>query len=176
MADGDVMALVKAGRQDALATLFDRHHRPLFGFFLKLTGQPQLSEDMVQEVFLRVLRYAQSFRDGAAFKPWFYQVARRVHLDHLGEAPCAGPDLDQMPSPLEGPYLQAERYQDHGRLARALAALPPAKRELLLLSRDPDLSCADLADLFGCSPGALKVRVHRALQDLRTLFLAQEAS
>lgn len=174
--DEEIMVQVKAGRNDGLGILFDRHHRPLYGFFLRLTGQVHLSEDMVQEVFFRVLRYAKSFREGSAFKPWFYQVARRVHLDHVGERFQADPDLDQLPSPVEGPHIQAERLQDQERLERALRALPPDKRELLLLSRDPDLSYAELASIQGCSQAAVKVRVHRAMLELRAQFLVEGAS
>jgi len=164
-----------AGRvSNGLAQLFDRYHRPLFGFFLRLTGQWHLSEDLVQEVFLRVFRYGRSFREGGRFKPWFYQIARRVYLDQVGpRIEEMGLDLDSLPTLLEDPVARVERDQNRQWLERTLASLPLEKRELLLLSRDPDLSYADLANLYGCSVGALKVRVHRALLDLRTAFLAR---
>ena len=68
------------------------------------------------------------------------------------------------------PHAHAEARQDHARLETALARLSFEQRELLLLSRDPDLSYTELAALYGCSAGALKVRVHRALQALRAQF------
>ncbi|HLO68977.1 MAG TPA: RNA polymerase sigma factor [Holophaga sp.] len=168
--DAEVMARVRAGSREGLGVLFDRHHQGLLGFFRRLTGQPHLAEDMAQEVFLRVLKYGRGFRDGAAFRPWFYQIARRVHLDHLGAAVPPGPEPDTLLSPAESPLVEAVRLQDRERLERALAALPAGRRELLLLSRDPDLSYQDLAGLYGCSEGAIKVRVHRALQELRAAF------
>lgn len=165
------MARMAAGSPESLATLFERHHGALFGFYVRMTGQRPLSEDLVQEVFLRVLRYAGSFHPDAAFKPWFYRIARRVHLDHRRRPEHPDLDLDLLPASTEGPHALAERLQDHDRMERALAALPEAKRELLLLSRDPDLSYAELAGIYGCTEGALKVRVHRALQELRASFL-----
>jgi RNA polymerase sigma-70 factor (ECF subfamily) len=174
--DAEIMAQMAAGSPGSLEALFERHHRPLFAFYVRLTGQRPLSEDLVQEVFLRVLRYAGSFHPEAPFRPWFYRIARRVHLDHRRRPENPEVDLDLLPAPTEGPQAIAERIQDHERMERALAALPEAKRELLLLSRDPDLSYADLAGMFGCSEGALKVRVHRALQELRAAFLQGGAS
>lgn len=167
------MAQVRSGAPEGLAQLFDRHHRGLFAFFLRMTGQRHLSEDLVQEVFLRVLRYARSFKEGSSFKPWFYQIARRVHLDTVGKRiEEKGLDLDALPAMGEGPQEWVEQRQNRERLERALATLSLEKRELLLLSRDPDLSYADLAAMHACSVGALKVRVHRALQELRAAFLA----
>jgi RNA polymerase sigma-70 factor (ECF subfamily) len=169
--DPEIMAQLQAGKPEGLALLFDRHSGPLLGYFYRLTGGHHTSEDLVQEVFLRIMKYSASFRPGLPFKPWFYQIARRVHLDQLHGQEVAVPDLDLRPSPVANPHLQFERRQDQERLDRALAALPRDKRELLLLSRDPDLNYQDLAELFGCSPAAIKVRVHRAMLDLRAQFL-----
>ncbi len=175
--DTELMTRVQAGRDPAcLAILFDRHHRPLYGFLYRLTGQKALSEDLVQEVFLRVLRYAASFRGGTGFRPWLYRIARNVLADHGARH---RPEIPMEPhtdvaAPSDCPQMRMVAAQDRQRLASALARLPPEKRELLLLSREPSLSCADLAALYGCSPGALKVRVHRALQDLRAQFFNPE--
>ena len=173
MDDSALMARVRKGRTESLAHLFDRHHGPLYGFFLRMTGQKALSEDLVQESFLRVLRFASTFREGAPFRPWLYRIGRNVLADHWGRQ---RPEVDLEPLagilPAEGPCAHArlEEAQDQDRLAQALARLPAEKRELLLLSRDPDMSGRDLAECFGCTPGAVKVRVHRALQDLRSAF------
>lgn len=175
--DTELMAHVRGGRGSAhLAVLFDRHHRPLYGFLYRLTGQRPLCEDLVQEVFLRVLRHAGSFRPGAAFRPWLYRIARNVLADH-GAQRWHLPLEDQEHLAAQGPsaHTLLEASRDRERLAAALGRLPRDKQELLLLSRDPDFSCADLAGMFGCTAGAVKVRVHRALQELRNHFFEAEA-
>ncbi len=171
--DAELMARVRGGQAEPLALLFERHHGQLYGFLFRITGHSATSEDLVQEVFLRVLRYKASFKLDAPFRPWLYRIARNVLSDHWSRtrpdvsleahggdlcatAPCA--------------HAQLEAAQDQDRMAQALARLSVEKRELLLLSRDPDLSYGQLGELYGCSPGALKVRVHRALQELRTHF------
>lgn len=174
--DSMVMNQVRAGRGDLMGLLFDRHHRPLYGFFVNLTRNGPLAEDLCQEVFLRVLRYAPSFRVGSAFRPWLYQIARNVLADHRQRLRPQAPleAADQLADPQPGAQALAIAQADAARLGEALARLPLDKRELLLLSRDPEFSTQELAGLYGCTPGALKVRVHRALNDLRTHFFAHQ--
>jgi RNA polymerase sigma-70 factor (ECF subfamily) len=170
--DTEVMRQVRAGRGDLVGLLFDRHHRPVFGFFMNLTRQPALSEDLTQEVFLRVLRYGASFKDGSAFRPWLYRIARNVLADHQNRLqPLTHlQEAEQVPDPRPDAHQKAEARADRAQLGQALARLPQEKRELLLLYKDPDLSSQDLATIYGCTPSALKVRVHRAMNDLRSLF------
>jgi RNA polymerase sigma-70 factor (ECF subfamily) len=174
--DTEVMRRVRAGHGDLVGLLFERHHRPIFGFFINLTHQPFLSEDLTQEVFLRVLRYATSFKEGSAFRPWLYRIARNVLTDHQNRIhPIAHlNEADHVPDPCPGAQHEAESMADRERLGQALAKLPLEKRELLLLSKDPDLSSQDLAGIYGCTPSALKVRVHRALSELRIHFFQRQ--
>ena len=172
--DSELMAQVKAGHGEApLVLLFERHHGPLYGFLYRITGHVGTSEDLVQDVFLRVLRYADSFKSDAPFRPWLYRIARNVLADHWARHRPEVP-LELYTTPLEADrecaHAQLEAAQDHQRLNEALKRMSLEKRELLLLSRDPELSYADLAVTYGCSISALKVRVHRALQELRSHF------
>ena len=73
-----------------------------------------------------------------------------------------------LPHPIAG----LERAEQEGRLRRALARLDPAKREILLLARFSELKYDRIAEQFGISEGAVKVRVHRAMKDLKAAFLA----
>lgn len=174
--DAEVMRLVSAGRPDLVGLLFDRHHRPLYGFFINLTRQPALSEDLTQEVFLRVLRYANSFKPGLAFRPWLYRIARNVLTDHHNKLqPFTHlQEAEKVPDPYPSAQGMAEMQADKARLSQAMARLPVEKRELLLLSREPDLSAQDLAGIYGCTPSAIKVRVHRALNELRFCFFQRQ--
>jgi RNA polymerase sigma-70 factor (ECF subfamily) len=168
----EIMRCVQQGRGDLVGLLFDRHHGPVYGFFVNLTRDSHLSEDLTQEVFLRVLRYAGSFKDGAPFRPWLYRIARNVVQDHWSrQRPTADlRGLEILPDTHPTAQELALTASDHARLQRALDRLPAEKRELLLLSRNEAFTSQDLAGLFGCSPSAVKVRVHRALKDLRDAF------
>lgn len=165
-----------AGCPEALAGLFREHQGGLLGFFLRLTGQRSLGEDLVQEVFLRILRYRHTYDARQPFKPWMFRIARRVHLDHLARQRPHVPLEDLLEEPAAGfpcPLAGLAEREDLARLEAALARLPLRKRELLLLSREPGLTHQDLAALLGGTPGAIKVQVHRALKDLRGLFLEE---
>jgi RNA polymerase sigma-70 factor (ECF subfamily) len=170
--DQEVMMQVRAGDVEQLSILFERHHARLFGFCLGILGNRESARDLVQEVFFRLLKYRESFRPEAPFAPWLYRLARNACIDHLRksnrERP-AEPDLDRPdPTPLVPEEL--ERKEELAKLQAALARLPEDKRELLLLARSGTLSYEQIAALLGCSVGALKVRVHRALQLLREAY------
>src|SRR5215472_5086334 len=81
--DEDLMLQVRDGAGEMLGVLFDRYQTPLFNFYAKLTGDRALSEDLVQEVFLRILKYRQSYRRGTPFRAWVYQIARNARIDHF---------------------------------------------------------------------------------------------
>jgi RNA polymerase sigma-70 factor (ECF subfamily) len=167
--DTQLMARVRVGDGEALALLFERHQGPLVGFLHRMTGSAGLAEDLAQESFLRVLRYARSFKPEAPFRPWLYRIARNVLADHRSplDLPLE-PHAASVPAAGPCPHAVLEATERRQRLAEALERLPEDKRELLLLSRN--LGYEALAENFGCSAGALKVRVHRALQELRALF------
>jgi len=178
--DHSLMLLVGNGRTDALALLFERHYRRLFSYFRRLGHGRTASEDLVQDTFLRMLRYAGSFRESGCFLPWMYRIARHVAADSLGRTLVAVPDtevaLDELPGPeWSDPEARQLEWEAEARLRRALAALPQEQRDLVLLSRVRDLALEDLATLFDCSTGALKVRLHRSLKALREHYEAGDA-
>lgn len=168
------MCQVREGRLEGLAVLFERHAGPLFGFFLRLTAHRGHSEDLVQEVFLRILKYRQSFRAEAPFAAWMYQIARNTHLNHLRSLkPEKDLDeqLDRVPDPGEDAHECLERMHREALLQRAMGRLSLRKRELLLLSRQPELGYRELGEMLGCSVTSVKVQVHRALKELRQAYL-----
>src|ERR1700759_4542856 len=83
MSDEELMSQVRNGVGEMLGVLFERYHVPLFNFYTKLTGDRTISEDLVQEVFFRILKYRHSYRADTPFRAWMYQIARNARLDHL---------------------------------------------------------------------------------------------
>jgi len=172
--DEQIMIQVQGGRVAMLAILFERHHVRLYNFFLRLSGDRSLSEDLVQEVFLRILKYRASFRGDSKFSTWMYQIGRNAHIDQLR---ARRPEMpieevwEQSPCPRPRPEQQAESEQEADLLARALDKLPLRKREVLLLSRFQGLKYEEIAGLLACSVQAVKVMVHRSLKDLRRHYL-----
>jgi RNA polymerase sigma-70 factor (ECF subfamily) len=170
--DQEVMMQVRAGDVEQLSILFERHHGRLFGYCLGILGNRESARDLVQEVFFRLLKYRDSFRPEAPFAPWLYRLARNACIDHLRKSGRERPTEDDFDRPDPTPLVpeEMERREELQKLQTALARLPEDKRELLLLARSGTLSYEQIATLLGCSVGALKVRVHRALQLLREAY------
>ncbi len=167
--DEDLMIEVRNGLGDRLGLLFDRYQVPLFNFYSKMTGDRALSEDLVQEVFLRILKYRHSYRPGTPFRAWIYQIARNTRLNHF-ERQSRETTWNPEAAPSVPPSDSAERKQEAELLYRALMQMPEEKREVLVLSRFQELKYEEIAQLLGCETGAVKVRVHRALRELREIF------
>lgn len=167
--DEELMLEVRNGRGETLGVLFDRYHAPLYNFYSRLTGDRTLSDDLVQEVFLRILRYRQSYQPGTPFRAWIYQIARNARVDHYRKTPkhiTFEPEM--MPAVI--PKDSAQQSQETALLHRALMQMPEEKREILILSRFQELKYEEIARLLGCELGTVKTRIHRAIQELRQNF------
>src|SRR6202521_6262439 len=81
--DEDLMLQVRDGDGETLGVLFERYHAPIYNFYTKLTGDRALSEDLVQEVFLRILRHRQTFRPGTPVRAWIDQSGVDARMDLL---------------------------------------------------------------------------------------------
>jgi RNA polymerase sigma-70 factor (ECF subfamily) len=173
-ADHDLMCAVAHGDLASLNDIYQRRRRPLFRFFFRLTGRQAASEDLVHEVFLRMLRYRHTWRSGADFEAWMYRIARNVVNDNGRrnrlEMPAADGELEAVASGSPTPFEAALRQQDLNLLYRALRELPDDKREVIVLSRFQGLSYEQIGEITGCEAGAVKVRVFRAMKELAGVF------
>ena len=166
------MFAVRDGDLDKLSLLFERYHRQLYNFFLRLTGKVEISEDLVQEVFFRILKYRQSYRGDSEFCVWFFRIARNARVDYYRKRKIesSGDDTESLLSLDANPGEGLEKKQESKILHRALAKLQEDDREVLLLSRFENMKYKEIADLFGCLEGTIKARVHRAIKRLRDIF------
>src|SRR5579872_1271579 len=79
------MKEVREGELASMAVLFERHHRSLFNYFVHLNGNRELSEDLVQDVFFRMLKYRRTYQPDRSFTAWMYQIARNAHVDSISK-------------------------------------------------------------------------------------------
>lgn len=173
LSDRELMGEVRNGDVARLGELFERHHRRLFSFFLRLTRDRAGAEDLVQEVFVRMLKYRQTFKSDAEFTPWMFRLARNAATDRWRARPRElqhDPEAPEPAAETDHPVDRLELGDRKRRLARALEALTPEKRELLLLARFSEMRYDEIGELLGVTVGAVKVRVHRAMKDLKIAF------
>ena len=166
MSDEQLMAEVQAGSHDAVRHLFDRYRQPLFAFFISRVDSVDPAEDLVQSVFVRMWKYRRSYRPGRDLRPWLYRIARNV-LAESEPAHRTESLPDDIVSANPTPPEQIEATDRAARVRRAVAQLPDPQREALVLSRWSGMGYRDIGKVLGCSEGAVKLRVFRALQTLR---------
>lgn len=179
LTDNALMLKVKAGDLDKLGLLYERHKKRLFGFFYNMNGNVSISEDLVQNVFVRMLKYKHTFTGKGSFMAWMFRTARNVNYDHHRKHKKENnqSDLASVEYKLKDVQnfdFQMDKKDDESLLNRAMLKLPPEKREVLILSKFKEMKYSEVGEILGCSEGAAKVKAHRALNDLRTIFLQME--
>ena len=175
------MAAVGAGEVSKLAVLFERHHRSLFRYFVSMNRNRELSEDLVQDVFFRMLRYRGSYDPEQSFTAWMYQIARNASIDNAQKRRAEVIGIDEIGerqtepvSTAPGPEESAASNQNLALLKRALERLPQDKRELLVLARFQGMKYEEIAMVLSCEVGTVKVRVYRAMRALEQTYFALE--
>ena len=164
------MRCLQSGDVQALGELFLRHEKSVHALCARMTGDAELADDLVQDTFLRALRYRNGFRREAAVGTWLYRIARNLCHDHLTTEARRARLRETMDRPRHA-VTGGTAQDDHLRLLQcALDALPIDKREVLILSRYHDLTHAQIARVCDCSVAAVKVRAHRAMRDLKNEF------
>jgi len=173
LTDEALMLEIRDGQVGKLAVLFERHHRQLFSFFYRLTSNRELSEDLVQDVFFRLLKFRETYVPKTSFTAWMYQVARNAQIDAFRKRKSESSWSDTQPEPVSTePHIEdrLRKRQEVALLQRAMAALPAEKREVLVLSRYQNLKYHEIGEILGCEVGAVKLRVYRAVRALGQIF------
>jgi RNA polymerase sigma factor (sigma-70 family) len=165
--DEALMRNVRDGNVAALGVLFERHHARVHALCYRLVRRADAADDLVQETFLRVLRYRESFREEAAFTTWLYRVAWNTCHEHWRQIRRDEPQrAEEVAAAHDAPAL-SER---HVLLDEAMGRLDPEHRAVLVLTRYHDLKYEDAARVLECTPAAARVRAHRALNELKEIY------
>ena len=182
LSDEDLMRLVRAGSREAMATLAERYVRPLTSFCAKRTGDAGAAEDIVQEVLLRLWRRRAEWQPRGRLKALVYTAAlnlcrnraRNSRRRSLWMSP-APLDLDAADRTAPASDVEALLLRERVRDARrALADLPEAMREALLLRFDAEMSYEDISAIVGAPESTVRSRVHHALLRMRASVREEE--
>jgi len=171
--DEQLMLEVKKGELDSLAPLFEKYHIRLFNFFLRMTRDNNISEDLTQNVFKRILTYRESYNEEWLFRSWMYQIARNASAKHYNDQKLLFSDLkntEEIASENNSAIEELEGQTNKELLHEALNRLPFEQREIIELSRFQGLIYKEIAEITGNTVPAIKVKVHRAMNKLRELF------
>jgi len=177
MTDEQIMEAVKTGDLQQASLLFDRYHKRLFNFLARMAMDRELAEDLTQNVFLRMIKYRNSYREGAKFQSWIYQVARNVFSDHYQTIKNRKSDFvdvekigDRMADSDETSMMDEQERLLH----RSMALLSDEQRELLVLTRYQQMKYEEVATIMDTTVANIKVKVHRAIAKLREHYFELE--
>ena len=162
--DAALAARLACGEAAALTPLYRRHRGPIYRFSLLWSGQPAVAADVTQDVFVHLLTHATDFDpERGALLAWLLGIARNFVRRRSGHDPAAdGEEHHDPPSPLPQPDAALIARQDVEALRRAVAALPPHYRDVLVLVELTERSNAEAAAICGCELNTVRSRLSRA--------------
>jgi RNA polymerase sigma-70 factor (ECF subfamily) len=174
------------GDTAAFRSLYDEIAPALRSYLGSLAKDCAVADDLLQEAFLKLHNARAAYVRGANPLPWVFTIAHRVFLDHMRRQRRArvrstsNGEVPEIKTTLDGRRETDERETLTPRvlstaLHDAIAALPPRQRTALELTRLARLPCADAARELGITAGAVKLRVHRAVQALRRRLTGADA-
>lgn len=173
--DSELMLRVKKGEPGLMELLFKRYADQMYGYFIHHTGSKTDAQDLLQSLFERMLRYRTSYRGEAKFTTWMYQIAINLKTDYYLERHKSIAKLklfkQELPenSQQENPQISPDASDLKRKiLEEALSRMDETHREILILGKYERLRYKEIGRLLNCSEGAVKVRMHRALKELKT--------
>ena len=184
--DSVLAGQILAGDQKAFETLVQRYSTPLFNFICRFLGDYDQACDISQQVFLQLYISLPTLRTGDPLKAWLFQVARnrcldelrRKHAIHFSELESASDEdelspLASMPDTSPLPEELAEHHDLQECLQRAIEALPPKFRSVVLLRYAGQLSFSEIGQVLAMPEATAKTYFQRAKPLLRTALSPQ---
>ncbi len=171
--DAQVVRDVLDGDQDAYRLLVRRYGNVLYAHALRMAGNPDAASDLVQRALVKGYQKLSSCRDPDRVGAWLFRILANQCRDHVRsprQRDVSLQALPDLPSPAADPSEELARSELRGRLRSALERLTPEQREAFLLKHVQGLSYEEIAAVMSTSVAALKMRVHRARESLRTLL------
>ena len=166
------MLKVKAGDIDKLGLLYERHKKLLFGYFYKLTGSRDVSEDLLQNVFYKILKYRSRYRGDGKFTSWMLTIAHNASIDHFQKNKRLSYNESYEWKQAEGLNVDEQIIKEERlrQLKAAMGRLSSEKREILTLSKIQGLRYKEIGEMIGCSENNVKIKVYRALNELKEIY------
>jgi RNA polymerase sigma-70 factor (ECF subfamily) len=189
LTDEKLMARFQKGEMRAFEVLLARHRRGVFNFVYRFVGTPDKAEDMVQDVFLRMVAARESFQRRSKFTTWLYTIARNLcidqlrkqkHRNHLSLDQPRNPGaesevtlMDRVSSNDHEPDRRAHQRELRDYILRAIGELSEEQREVFLMREEAGLPFDEIARIVDAPLNTVKSRMRYALQNLRAALEAQ---
>lgn len=169
LTDEELMLDVSRGNLDAMAHIFERYNKRLYNFYFQMIRDKAICEDMTQTVFYKVMRYRTSYR-GGQFVSWIFKIARNVFSDQYQKSKKTLNNTNLELATHKNQEDKIEINDDVAHLYQALKTLNKEDKELIILNRFQGIKYDKIAEIVGSSEGAVKVKVHRIIKKLKTVY------
>lgn len=175
LSDEHLIKKVQEGDHSRMGLLYERYHKDLYAYFYRCTSDTLKSEDLVHNVFFKVLNNCHQYAGKSKFVYWLFIIARNIQInDYRKKDPLRQSyeinDLDSMKYAKNSPSEALEKSEQKELLARALNQLSPEKKEAIILSRYQGMKYYEIAEIAGCKESAIKSRIQRGLMELREIL------
>ncbi|NJO90841.1 MAG: RNA polymerase sigma factor [Chloroflexia bacterium] len=175
LSDKELMQKVKFGDIDKLSLLYERYKKPLFAYFFRIIGDKEQSEDLVQTVFYRILKYRKQYRGIGKFTTWMFGIAHNLVADTFRKKqklPFLKESLEKEQKGNAKRCFRINGKSEQVQMVRlALKKLSFEKREALVLSKYHGLKYKEIAEILNVNENSVKQRVFRAIEELRQVYL-----
>lgn len=170
--DQELILQLQAGSLNALGSLYDQHRQLVFRTALAITGDQEAANDLLQDVFLRLYRFADHVEPERPLEPWLYRVTTNLAYTWVKRNQRWFHPLEDLAEWLAGsgrnnPCEELERRDDCDRVQKALSNLPLAQRVVVVLYYLDDLSIQEIAEVLELPLGTIKSRLHYGRQALK---------
>jgi RNA polymerase sigma-70 factor (ECF subfamily) len=160
------------GEPEAFAELVREMERPLLYYAMKLLKDEDKAFDVLQEVWLRVLRQIRRLREPRSLRTWLYRIAHSLIVDRIRkDVSRANIEQERAESCAEAEPEPSFRDEDAAAIHCALDQIDARHREVLVLHFLEDLSVAEVAAIIGCPEGTVKSRIHHAKNALKSALV-----
>ncbi len=165
VSDRELVLHLQDGSLEALGTLYDRHRRLVYRTALAITSDTDSAADLLQDVFLRLHRFAKNIDPSRPLEPWLYRMTTNLAYDWVKRRKRWPRPLDDLAEWLVGtgknpPYETVERNDEWRQVQKAIADLPLTQRIVVALYYLNDLSLQEIADVLDVPVGTVKSRLY----------------
>jgi RNA polymerase sigma-70 factor (ECF subfamily) len=179
--DQEIALWVRGGDREAIGVLVNRHSPSLHRYLVRLTGDPSLAEDILQETWLKTMERIDRYDPAYSFRAWLFAIARNCAIDTwrrqtregrepngwMAEDSNAGDPMDRIADEKISALDQLEEHELQVHVEKIFPSLPPHYREALSLRFQEEMPLEEIAQVLRVPLSTVKTRVRRGLELLR---------
>lgn len=174
--DKEVIERCKSGDIHAFGTLFEEFGEKLFGLCLRMSGDRNDAEDIIQEIFVILIKKIRAFRGDAKFSTWLYRVAINTCISFLRKKKSITVSLEDVLASRSELAVKPQPVIQRELLKKAITLLPDGYRTTIVLHDIQGYNHREIAEIMGTSIGASKSQLFKARKKLKDLITAADST